>query len=742
MAVQFGKSGCSSITVEPFTPICSFEAPAGTTPLTFDVPAVSIAMPVPPAECQCFDFTSESTTTNVGVAGCGESGKASFDVEVVKADDDCCTGRYKVRTKGSVSVPCMPFTVSDPLVNVHSKSGSTAEADMDGKVGEFYVRKGTGTSCCSLESGIDITFPDCKKGYDSNAVPLAQITYCDGNNTKSHQFITLKQDTDNCTLYPEVHPFTLPCCTLEDKTSKFTFSVNGTQYTGSLARNDCDYSITMPSINIPIPTPAIPDVCQPDLEVDTKVAISYKYKDEDGDEKTHNGNIDTENEGIWLTKEVHEGDSCYTYKLNVGTLDLTDIPTMSITSGGDVYAVTTSGDSGKTTKLYIDGDKGGGEYWYLGGIGTKAKSDPTAWNGLGTSQGAALDVFGTDFTGDDGQVPVSQHAHTIAKADNMTAKSWRSSRRSDNDTDVKSGSDDLSSDSAYVTGDLDTILLTGAEWNYRGIELRASHFVYSNCGVLSFVDENSDTGSSIGPVVAPGVSTVTYGGVSKNASGLVVYPTKQDSTTFAAAQMAADVTALTSGLSVHPGKGVRIHGVTGMKPDSTKYGYKATDANDTLTEGDLGKLEVNVRDDDLAFTSDGRLGFNDAEPTGSDNHTLGVANDGTTLRVKSFSRGRGKDYTIPIMVMPAYDVNVTGTNETIWNDAQIDGTSPCGNKTKQVFHRFKTFGATDGYGNEWYLDDYRHLMGIMYLHVSASGIILGIDYTPDCSGCCRPTTTK
>ena len=116
-------------------------------------------------------------------------------------------------------------------------------------------------------------------------------------------------------------------------------------------------------------------------------------------------------------------------------------------------------------------------------------------------------------------------------------------------------------------------------------------------------------------------------------------------------------------------------------------------------------------------------------------------NNGTELQVTSFSRGRGKDYTIPIMVMPAYDVKVTGTNETIWNDISITGTSPCGNKTGQVFHRFKTFGTTTGSGKEWYLDDYCHLMGIMYLHVSTSGIILGIDYTPDCSGCCRSTTT-
>ena len=168
--------------------------------------------------------------------------------------------------------------------------------------------------------------------------------------------------------------------------------------------------------------------------------------------------------------------------------------------------------------------------------------------------------------------------------------------------------------------------------------------------------------------------------------------------------------------------------------------YGCTNAvSDAANANNGTRLEILKRDDDLAFTSDGRLGFNDKA---CDNHTLGVKNDGTTLRVTSFSRGRGKDYTIPIMVMPAYDVNVTGTNETIWNDIKISGTSPCGNKTGQVFHRFKGFGATDGSGKEWYLDDYRHLMGIMYLHVSASGIILGIDYTPDCSGCCRPTTTK
>jgi hypothetical protein len=709
MAVQFGKSGCSSITVEPFTPICSFEAPAGTTPLTFDVPAVSIAMPVPPAECQCFDFTSEATTTAVGVAGCGESGTASFDVEVVKADDDCCTGRYKVKTKGSVSVPCMPFTVSDSSVNVHSKSGSTAEADMDGSA-EFYVRKGTGTSCCSLESGIDITFPDCKKGYDQAAIPPAQITFCDKGISKSARLIEMVQDTNNCTLYPRVTPVELPCCAFEDKAESFSFTVNGISYTGSLVRKDCAYSIDMPDITVNVPGVVIPDI--PCFDT-TSTYLKYKYSTD----ATDSGEAETtDNDGFSAEVKfsvVENENKCY--KLEVGTLDLSKIKGgMDIVSGGHVYPVTDS--TTDETKLYVDGSLDDSAHlWYAGGIGNAIPDTVGKLQGLGSKRGAVWPTtFGSQSTDDFVPYESGMHTHQISDG-SETATAWRSDREAEKDNDPTT----TLQSTGYATGTLVATVPTGFEWNARGVGIRLGEFVYNNAGVLSTYGEyycdagsiNKETGwcssgSGTDVIVAPGVSMVMYSGSSTNASGLVVYPTKQDSTTFSSAQLASGVSNLTSGLSVYPGNGLRIHGVTGMKPDKTKYGYpSSSSSNDTLTVADLGKLEVNVRNDDLAFTSDGRLGFNDkkfessTKLNGQPTDAQGLYYKDTTLHTLDYVRCQGSDYTIPLLACPYVS--------TDW--VQSGGFYNCDDLTT--------------------VPD----VHLVYLHVSASGLIIGIDDQPDCS---------
>ena len=158
--------------------------------------------------------------------------------------------------------------------------------------------------------------------------------------------------------------------------------------------------------------------------------------------------------------------------------------------------------------------------------------------------------------------------------------------------------------------------------------------------------------------------------------------------------------------------------------------YGCTNAVGDVASANNGtRLEILKRDDDLAFTSDGRLGFNDKATT---DHVLGAkpANDNAQLdgTLTAFARGQGKDYTIPLWVMPAAveDTNVFTSNP-------VSAKQPCGSGAPRYLYTFKT-------GIEFI--DIANSVSIMYLHVSASGVILGIDFAPDCSDCCRPTTTK
>ncbi len=745
MAVQFGKAGCSSITVEPFTPICSFEAPAGTTPLTFDVPAVSVAMPVPPAECQCFDFEG-TTTTGVVTAACGEGG-SSFST-TIEPVGDCCSGKYQVKTTGSVTVPCMPFTVAKPEVAVTNADGSSDNVDGSASM---TLEAGTGVDCCTLKSGLHIELPKCRKEYDKSATPLNQITFCNKGVEKGHQFITMVQDEANCSLYPRVHPLEIPCCTLADTSGYSAFNVNGRPYTFGWTRKDCEYTFTMPDITIDIPIPSTQ--CQPEFDVSTKKKIGYKYYNEDGEEDVVESADDASDADatVWMGRVDNAvAGGCPKYVLHVGTLDLTDLPSVAFGDEGHVYAVSKEDAEKKTKKnnLYIDGSASG-EPWFAGGIGNREPDAPKDIMGLGSNRGASYpDGWGSpDSNGD--YVPYAENhkAHTIANASNNTAWYWRSRRVAD-DNDPENAPDG-------ATGPLVVPTPTGFEWHTRGVAMRLGEFVFNEAGVLSDYGEywcslgrdgkpNCDSHSCYDVIVAPGLATAEYSGKTYNAGGLVVHPKKQNSATFDSENAASGVSGLTSGLAVNPGKGLRIHGVTGMKPDKTKHGHTDSTGNDAPTTGDIGKLEILKRDDDLAFTSDGHLGFNDAVPIGNksgvtgydgEEHISGITTTGyvgtepkLTLR---FYRGSGYDYTIPLVVIAppnlALDCNADYFKSKPTTSGHPGG---CGSTGGGEFIRFKE-GAD--------FESVAGMLGIMYLHVSASGVILGIDYTSDCSACCRRT---
>ena len=135
--------------------------------------------------------------------------------------------------------------------------------------------------------------------------------------------------------------------------------------------------------------------------------------------------------------------------------------------------------------------------------------------------------------------------------------------------------------------------------------------------------------------------------------------------------------------------------------------YGCTNAVGVTADANNGtRLEILKRDDDLAFTSDGRLGFNDKKPdqslkpAGKSVDAKGLYYKDATLHTLDYVRGNGADYTIPLLACPYVSSD---------------------------------WVASGGFYN---CDDLATIPDahLVYLHVSASGLILGIDNNPDCSG--------
>ncbi len=705
MAVQFGKSGCSSITVEPFTPICSFDPPAGTTPLTFDVPAVSIAMPVPPAECVCFDFEGSETTGSVATAACGEDGRSTFKTEIVKVDDDCCTGRYTVRTSGTVVVPCMPFDVEESKVTVRNRSGSADPEEIDGGVTRFWVEKGDGSSCCSLTSGIEITLPDCVKFYKKLA--SGQVRYYDGGELKAADLLDMEVDAEHCSVYPVVTPIEIPKCPLADESRPFTVKVNGREFAGAVTRTDCAYDVEMPDIAV-------------DSPCFSSATIEYKYKYKKGG-TTAESTAETAGTGTFTAG----ADGCYSLKMQDMEFDLSQVGGMSLGGGGSVFG--TDNDAG-TTDLHVDGALADTPRNQLGGLGTanpigaqSLAENPSYWNLLGPIKGAQSGDGGPYVEW--GQIPQETgHAHYLAKLDSlsngwMQYSAWRSEREYDYSAEESATASALDYDNGTATGDLSAIVMTGAEWNARGIELRTTNFIYNKSGILSEVYENSgikdasgatSTGA-IGPIVAPGLAVATYSTETRNASGLVVHPEKQKlDISYGTESGKKSVSNLQAGLAVNAGKGLRIHGITGMAEDATSSGAKYNFAQDQL-----GKLEILKRDDDFTFTSTGRLGFNDKKTSSQTKGMRVTTKENVQVNeFTAFHRGDGNEYVLPV---------IAASQSFVANMAQ--------NAEKSGLTQWlKAYDSTaaSGTGGSMYLDDMREALAVVYLHISPSGVVLGI----------------
>lgn len=261
--MRFGREDCSSIEVESFRAICGYGPVDPTKPLELDVPGIAFVPPIPPNECACFTFkkSKQQGSGQVRVTDCGTEPKCTVTIQ--QASQDCCSGEYSVFAH--VDVPCMPFDVQKPTVKVRNRSGKP-ERGVDGAAA-MSVEK----DCCELATELKLTLPDCIKPYDKLENPR-QLTFYDHGNQVAKRLVSMKEDPDNCTVYPQVHPIEIPPCTLPNAVKSGSFSVvKGQKVQWELTRKDCDMSISFKANPI--------SICVPEIrteEVDTKVQFQDK----------------------------------------------------------------------------------------------------------------------------------------------------------------------------------------------------------------------------------------------------------------------------------------------------------------------------------------------------------------------------------------------------------------------------------------------------------------------------------
>ena len=102
-SVRFGKPGCTNpeICIPPFKPICAFDVPRATEPMTLEAPHPLIVLPLPPSECACFSFEEKNGT--VSIKKKADKTVPKFTVEIKQASPDCCEGKYQVTP--SIEIP-------------------------------------------------------------------------------------------------------------------------------------------------------------------------------------------------------------------------------------------------------------------------------------------------------------------------------------------------------------------------------------------------------------------------------------------------------------------------------------------------------------------------------------------------------------------------------------------------------------------------------------------------------------
>ena len=194
-SVRFGKPDCTNpeICIPPFKPICTFDAPRATEPMTLEAPHPRIVLPLPPSDCACFSFEKKNGTVTIKKKA--DTTPPKFTVEITQAGDDCCEGKYKVTP--SIEIP-------ECILDDDVRTG-TCELGGLGGVLTWTLRR---TNCeLSLEMSGNISAPPgpCLPTFNLKTEEL-KIKYKDDESATKEQettgSFTVKADfKEGCPLY-------------------------------------------------------------------------------------------------------------------------------------------------------------------------------------------------------------------------------------------------------------------------------------------------------------------------------------------------------------------------------------------------------------------------------------------------------------------------------------------------------------------------------------------------------------
>lgn len=433
--------------------------------------------------------------------------------------------------------------------------------------------------------------------FDSSKTANVNVTMSPGNTMKATGTakIEISSVGDCCDGKYEVTPtitIDIPECVTEDKEYENTVPI-GPSGNGAITYRwgirNCVPFFEMSAEPLEFPDIVVPGFCLDEPTFTLKG--TYKFPN------------DTKATQV-LTKEITlkfgnsaDNPGCHTYTPGNIDLDLTDL---AFGNNGDVYKDDNTGN------LIVGGildSNDGVKWWYGGGAGDR--KDDTHVGKRVYQRGPTMRGVATVLAND---LPMVYDGpeYKLMDKNSATNTRWRSDNKDGTDPYGKPETEG----EEWATGNLDMVLPSGFQWDSkpitRGVSVVMSEFAWNPGGLLCSEEEKKWA-----LVLAPGIAvwkdnakinynngstpvSIDVGGM--NASGIAVMKSPQD-----ARQQ--------PGLIIYDGNGLRVFGADGKTADTE---ITAADTQATATKPiHIGQLEVFGHDGDFKFNYDGKMVMND-----------------------------------------------------------------------------------------------------------------------------------
>ena len=732
---HFGNGTCSTIEYPPFEAICAKPAVTGSEPLSLEVPVPMFAPTVPPAECACFSFTKAEAAITVTKTGysAGGVGTGTAAVAIQPATDDCCNGSYSVTPTISLEIPECSITgvtdsqTSDPLSNLGGSITVTLKMEncvpkLELAVNPIQIAMPSGGSFCLAQGGLSVGVKYKDSRNQSHTV----------NPPDEPNLVLQQQAVDGCWKYGG--SVTLDLGTLD---------IPG-------FGNGGDVDLVGGSLYI---------------DGDADSTIKTYYCGRFGDWKnprgaTHSSGLVMDYDKVFgrgplMRYAVDGSDPSPVLAQTTGhTVPVAHVDTFFAVVGGNTpggIGQSPEWQSGRTTPG-VDGAQDSweswgnldaawptGAQWDLDGLGIAMPFTRFVYNDSGVLSSAEETKYALRVS----PGPASRELQETGGA--LTYLNCSGLRSLSTSTEWSNGiADGLRVDAGdglriYGNGDGSVASddaaggvygdsATGYDESRQGaLEVMYGYGLHIRAGTSNGVTSYLDH-----PVKLPGALEVMYG------PGFKMHDGTSGNTT----NYVDDPKSAAGALVPNDGRGLRVHGVTKKNQQ-----YPNTNSTESYaSDSRLNQLEVHTFDWDIAFQNDGRLVLND---NAAANHTLiarrqinanhngyntsvhacyrggidwgltNTSNSDTTRNAYAYKR-EDYEYTVPVLV-PLFTPEILNTAKPFAGEYYLNG------KGWYVPYCRNTNGDTEVGSATSVLEN----LVVMFLHVSRSGLVLGVDTRPD-----------